>query len=144
MRTPGTEPGSQAWEACMIRLHYVRCWRSFLNMHTGNEVNANEMLCTWLQWKYSNQLQHCRKTPFLGWCWTMLVSFTLASRGVLNVTPALRCVWKQNYMFNNFEHFLHWPHIRAVKGKLSHKALGTTHRGPLKQCRCISLMELRM
>ena len=24
MRTPGIEPGSQAWEACMIPLHYVR------------------------------------------------------------------------------------------------------------------------
>ena len=24
-RTPGVEPGSQAWEACMIPLHYVRC-----------------------------------------------------------------------------------------------------------------------
>ena len=27
MRTPGVEPGSQAWEACMMPLHYVRCWR---------------------------------------------------------------------------------------------------------------------
>ena len=24
MRTPGVEPGSQAWEACMMALHYVR------------------------------------------------------------------------------------------------------------------------
>ena len=24
MRTPGVEPGSQAWKACMIPLHYVR------------------------------------------------------------------------------------------------------------------------
>ena len=24
LRTPGVEPGSQAWEACMIPLHYVR------------------------------------------------------------------------------------------------------------------------
>ena len=24
MRTPGLEPGSQAWEACMMPLHYVR------------------------------------------------------------------------------------------------------------------------
>jgi hypothetical protein len=24
MRTPGVEPGSQAWEACMMPLHYVR------------------------------------------------------------------------------------------------------------------------
>ena len=29
MRTPGVEPGSQAWEACMMPLHYVRpCGRS--------------------------------------------------------------------------------------------------------------------
>ena len=26
MRTPGLEPGSQVWEACMMPLHYVRCW----------------------------------------------------------------------------------------------------------------------
>ena len=25
MRMPGVEPGSQAWEACMMPLHYVRC-----------------------------------------------------------------------------------------------------------------------
>ena len=25
LRTPGVEPGSQ-WEACMMPLHYVRCW----------------------------------------------------------------------------------------------------------------------
>ena len=24
MRTPGVEPGSQVWEACMMPLHYVR------------------------------------------------------------------------------------------------------------------------
>ena len=24
MRLPGVEPGSQAWEACMIPLHYMR------------------------------------------------------------------------------------------------------------------------
>ena len=29
MRTPGGEPGSQAWEACMMPLHYVRCHLSF-------------------------------------------------------------------------------------------------------------------
>ena len=26
MRTPGVEPGSQAWEACMMPLHYMRLW----------------------------------------------------------------------------------------------------------------------
>ena len=31
MRTPGVEPGSQAWEACMIPLHYVR-WQGSLRM----------------------------------------------------------------------------------------------------------------
>ena len=25
MRPPGVEPGSQAWEACMMPLHYMRC-----------------------------------------------------------------------------------------------------------------------
>ena len=29
MRTPGVEPGSQAWEACMMPLHYVRrCYKT--------------------------------------------------------------------------------------------------------------------
>ena len=28
MRTPGVEPGSQAWEACMMPLHYVRAFNS--------------------------------------------------------------------------------------------------------------------
>ena len=27
LRTPGVEPGSQAWGASMMPLHYVRCWR---------------------------------------------------------------------------------------------------------------------
>ena len=36
MRTPGVEPGSQAWEACMIPLHYVRrCCR-----HTCSAMRA--------------------------------------------------------------------------------------------------------
>ena len=26
MRTPGIEPGAQAWEACMLPLHYERHW----------------------------------------------------------------------------------------------------------------------
>ena len=26
VRTPGVEPGSQAWGACMMPLHYVRWW----------------------------------------------------------------------------------------------------------------------
>ena len=26
VRMPGVEPGSQAWEACMIPLHYMRFW----------------------------------------------------------------------------------------------------------------------
>ena len=26
MRMPGVEPGSQAWEACMMPLHYMRQW----------------------------------------------------------------------------------------------------------------------
>ena len=25
VRMPGVEPGSQAWEACMMPLHYMRC-----------------------------------------------------------------------------------------------------------------------
>ena len=32
MRTPGVEPGSQAWEACMMPLHYVR-WCLCRNKH---------------------------------------------------------------------------------------------------------------
>jgi hypothetical protein len=36
MRTPGVEPGSQAWKACMIPLHYVRhAWAAARgNTHT--------------------------------------------------------------------------------------------------------------
>ena len=26
LRKPGVEPGSQAWEACMMPLHYMRMW----------------------------------------------------------------------------------------------------------------------
>jgi hypothetical protein len=29
LRTPGVEPGSQAWEACMMPLHYVRSCAGF-------------------------------------------------------------------------------------------------------------------
>ena len=37
MRTPGVEPGSQAWKACMMPLHYVRS-RSHLHDHGGSLV----------------------------------------------------------------------------------------------------------
>ena len=30
VRMPGVEPGSQAWEACMMPLHYMRCWECSL------------------------------------------------------------------------------------------------------------------
>lgn len=35
MRMPGVEPGSQAWEACMIPLHYVRVWLGFFLICVG-------------------------------------------------------------------------------------------------------------
>ena len=38
MRTLGVEPGSKAWEACMMPLHYVRCWN-----HSG-VVTTQELL----------------------------------------------------------------------------------------------------
>ena len=31
VRTPGVEPGSQAWEACMMPLHYVRLYKSLIS-----------------------------------------------------------------------------------------------------------------
>ena len=30
VRMPGVEPGSQAWEACMIPLHYMRSYNSIV------------------------------------------------------------------------------------------------------------------
>ena len=36
MRTPGIEPGAQAWEACMLPLHYERQWhivRRLIQIH---------------------------------------------------------------------------------------------------------------
>ena len=37
LRPPGVEPGSQAWKACMMPLHYVRS-RSHLHDHGGSLV----------------------------------------------------------------------------------------------------------
>ena len=39
MRMPGVEPGSQAWEACMMPLHYMRL-RILANMLDG-ELHPN-------------------------------------------------------------------------------------------------------
>ena len=45
MRMPGVEPGSQAWEACMIPLHYMRsafhCAKMFTNPPNPNVEIAN-------------------------------------------------------------------------------------------------------
>ena len=39
VRTPGVEPGSQAWEACMIPLHYMRFRnRKWLGCHRGHAI----------------------------------------------------------------------------------------------------------
>ena len=40
MRMPGVEPGSQAWEACMMPLHYMRFWIFFM--------------CEWMNCKLQN------------------------------------------------------------------------------------------
>jgi hypothetical protein len=46
LRTPGVEPGSQAWEACMMPLHYVRCdavdgvFLSFVLFWGGKRIHA--------------------------------------------------------------------------------------------------------
>ena len=38
MRTPGVQPGSQTWEACMMPLHYMRLWLTAPQRHThGNQ-----------------------------------------------------------------------------------------------------------
>ena len=37
MRTPGVEPGSQAWEACMMPLHYMRSCREIANRNVFAE-----------------------------------------------------------------------------------------------------------
>ena len=36
MRPPGIEPGAQAWEACMLPLHYER------SLHMGRFIDALE------------------------------------------------------------------------------------------------------
>ena len=33
LRMPGVEPGSQAWEACMMPLHYMRFWTKQAKKH---------------------------------------------------------------------------------------------------------------
>ena len=43
MRTPGVEPGSQAWEACMMPLHYVRSWRQAAVQQLKNCSNMTFM-----------------------------------------------------------------------------------------------------
>ena len=42
-RTPGVEPGSQAWEACMMPLHYVRSWRQAAAQQVKNCSNMTFM-----------------------------------------------------------------------------------------------------
>ena len=45
MRTPGVEPGSQAWEACMMPLHYMRSVGLQLPRHTSHDygIVRNEL-----------------------------------------------------------------------------------------------------
>ena len=45
MRTPGVEPGSQAWEACMMPLHYVRSCAYFLELsiHSVHFLSLKEL-----------------------------------------------------------------------------------------------------
>ena len=38
LRMPGVEPGSQAWEACMMPLHYMR-W--CMQVHDGSPFNCD-------------------------------------------------------------------------------------------------------
>ena len=38
MRMPGVEPGSQAWGACMMPLHYMRCWSCLGPRHQGSKA----------------------------------------------------------------------------------------------------------
>ena len=56
MRMPGVEPGSQAWEACMMPLHYMHyetfgsqmyssCSRQNLGWHWGNIVRRKNERC---------------------------------------------------------------------------------------------------
>ena len=39
MRTPGVEPGSQAWEACMMPLHYMRL--RFVSLVLCTKISAH-------------------------------------------------------------------------------------------------------
>ena len=38
LRTSGVEPGSQAWEACMMLLHYVRLQKNLAEKMLGSQV----------------------------------------------------------------------------------------------------------
>ena len=45
MRMPGVEPGSQAWEACMMPLHYMRRWIDFKIACYSNLENCVPYVC---------------------------------------------------------------------------------------------------
>ena len=60
MRTPGVEPGSQAWEACMMPLHYVRSHEP-LESHPDIQRGAFELRIV-VEAKGVQALQSCQKS----------------------------------------------------------------------------------
>ena len=45
MRMPGVKPGSQAWEACMMPLHYMRCLECSLQTQSVKQRWRDRWLC---------------------------------------------------------------------------------------------------
>ena len=72
MRMPGVEPGSQAWEACMMPLHYMRSGAaSWCNIDIG-------CMCPGRVWPGV-----CPALAGSGWVWPGLVGFGLCYRFAL-------------------------------------------------------------
>ena len=45
MRQPGVEPGAQAWEACMLPLHYWRSCYQYAALHAMQKLATQERRC---------------------------------------------------------------------------------------------------
>ena len=64
MRMPGVEPGSQAWGACMMPLHYMRhasIFAGFRPVANNRLALAPAILATRWQLPLCNTIQFCKK-----------------------------------------------------------------------------------
>ena len=67
MRMPGVEPGSQAWEACMIPLHYMRASinRSEINhtqVHLDVDRVTDRRICSSSRFHFLVSFLHLKRT----------------------------------------------------------------------------------